>query len=193
MLIVDFLRHGALQGGVKYRGTLDEPLTKQGHRQMDEVWAKVNGEVTMIISSPLSRCAHPAGGWAEKNNIPLVVEDRIRELSYGDWEGLTASQIQQKFPHQLEAWREDPTDLTPPQGESMQHFSSRIQSFWHDLLEKYDSEHILIVAHSGSIRLLLTHALHAPIQSTRHFAMPYACWSRVQVVEEKTQLAFHAR
>lgn len=193
MLTVDFLRHGALQGGVKYRGTLDEYLTKQGRKQMDAVWAKVSGEVTKVISSPLSRCAYPAQDWASENHIPWVTSEAIAELNYGAWEGLTAQQIQQEFPSQLEAWRKDPTGLTPPQGESMQSFAARTLSFWTDLIAQNHDEHILIVGHSGSIRLLLMHALKAPIQSTRHLAMPYACWSRVKMVQGQAQLVFHAK
>lgn len=193
MLVIDFMRHGALKGGVKYRGTLDEALTEEGRTQMDEKWARVKHEVTMIIASPLSRCALPAQDWAAEGSVSLIIEDDIAELSYGAWEGLTALEIQQQFPNQLEAWRKDPTDLTPPQGEPMQHFASRIKSFWHDLLEKHEDGHVLIVAHSGSIRLLLAHALHAPIQSTRHLTMPYACWSRVEVVNKHAQLVFHAQ
>ncbi|HID37445.1 MAG TPA: cobalamin biosynthesis protein CobC [Ghiorsea sp.] len=194
MLVVDFLRHGELQGGIKYRGTLDEALTGNGRKQMEEVWAKVEQEVTMITCSPLSRCAQPAQAWAKEANIPLQLEQQIAELNYGLWEGLEAKQIQQQFPSQLEAWREDPTHLTPPQGESMQSFAKRTALFWQKLIQNHDDEHVLIVAHSGSIRLLLTHALAAPIKSTRHFAMPYACWSRVEIShKQQAQLVFHAR
>ena len=193
MLTIDFLRHGELEGGVKYRGALDEALTEDGRAQMDEIWGEVNGNITKIISSPLSRCAQPAQDWAAKSSVPLAIEDSIKELSYGLWEGLTAQEIQQQFPNQLEAWRKDPTDLTPPQGESMKSFAERTSAFWQYLLAGGKDEHVLIVAHSGSIRLLLAHALNAPIQTTRHLAMPYACWSRVQIKEKQVQLMFHAR
>ncbi len=193
MLRVDFLRHGALKGGVKYRGCLDEAITPEGRMQMDMVWAEVCSQVTKIISSPLSRCAIPAQDWANEKGVHCILDNRIKELSYGDWEGLTAAEIEHQYPNQLQAWRDDPTHLTPPNGESMQHFADRVLSFWHTLIQDHDDEHVLVVAHSGSIRLLLAYALGAPVKTTRHLAMPYACWSRVEVQGGQVWLQFHAR
>jgi len=192
MLTIDFLRHGALEGGIKYRGCLDDKLTPQGEDAMTKVWQDVNQHVTQIISSPLSRCANLAESWAVEQGVDCILDKRIQELSYGDWEGLTAAEIEQEYPNQLQAWRADPTHLSPPNGEPMQTFAARISDFWQALVLQQD-EHVLIVAHSGSIRLLLANALNAPIQTTRHLAMPYACWSRVQIKEKQAQLIFHAR
>ena len=193
MLIIDVLRHGALQGGVKYRGALDEALTQTGREAMDDVWQQLQHDVDTIMTSPLSRCAKPALSWAEQAGIPCVVEPAIQELSYGDWEGLTAEQIEQTYPGVLQAWRQDPTDMTPPNGESMLAFSQRIQSFLNTLVQQHQEGHILLVAHSGSIRMLIAHALQAPIVSTRHLSMPYACWSRLLVKEGHISLQFHAK
>jgi len=192
MLTIDFLRHGALEGGIKYRGCLDDKLTPQGEDAMTKVWQDVNQHVTQIISSPLSRCANLAESWAVEQGVDCMLDKRIQELSYGDWEGLTAAEIEQEYPNQLQAWRADPTHLSPPNGEPMQTFAARVSDFWQALVLQQD-EHVLIVAHSGSIRLLLANALNAPIQTTRHLAMPYTCWSRVQIKEKQAQLIFHAR
>lgn len=193
MLIIDLLRHGALQGGVKYRGALDEALTQAGRKAMDDVWQQLQGEVDTIISSPLSRCAEPASSWAAQVGMPCLIEPAIQELSYGDWEGMTAEQIEQAYPGVLQAWREDPTQMTPPKGESMLDFAKRTQVFLHHLIQNHKHGHVLLVAHSGSIRMLIAHALQAPIVSTRHLAMPYACWSRLMVDNGHISLQFHAR
>jgi alpha-ribazole phosphatase/probable phosphoglycerate mutase len=160
---------------------------------MHKVWENIKPEVTHIFSSPLSRCAEPALAWAKEADLSCNIDQRLKELSYGGWEGLTAAEIEQQFPGMLAAWREDPTHMTPPNGESMLDFAARTSSFLDDLLAEYGSGYILIVAHSGTIRLLLAHALGAPIESTRHLNMPYACWSRLQVSDEKLTLAFHHR
>ena len=194
MLTIDLLRHGALEGGVKYRGALDEALTQAGREAMDKVWQQLQGEVDTIICSPLSRCAEPALSWADKSGIPCVIEPAIQELSYGDWEGLTAEQIEYAYPGVLQAWRQDPTPMTPPNGESMLAFSDRIQSFFDDFIQKYEQGgHVLLVGHSGSIRMLIAHALQAPVVSTRHLSMPYACWSRLSVDSGHVSLRFHAK
>ncbi len=193
MLTIDLLRHGALQGGVKYRGTLDEALTPAGRKAMNDVWQQLQDEVDTIICSPLSRCAEPASSWATQAGISCVVEPAIQELSYGDWEGLTAEQIEYAYPGMLQAWRQDPTSMTPPNGESMLDFAKRTQVFLHHLIQEYEQGHVLLVAHSGSIRMLIAHALQAPIVSTRHLSMPYACWSRLSVDNGHISLQFHAK
>ncbi|MDQ6989968.1 MAG: histidine phosphatase family protein [Mariprofundaceae bacterium] len=193
MLTIDLLRHGALQGGVKYRGSMEEALTEQGRDSMNQVWAHIQQDVTSIISSPLSRCAEPAQSWAKERQIPCVIEPLLQELHYGEWEGLTAAEIEQHTPNQLAKWRQDPTLLSPPQGESMLLFAARVKQAWTQLLAQHQDGHILIVAHSGSMRLLLSLVLQAPIVSTRHLQMPYACWSRVQVKAQQASLCFHGK
>jgi len=193
MLTIDLLRHGALEGGVKYRGSMEEALTAQGRASMDSVWAKLQPKVTRIICSPLSRCAEPAQDWAAQAQIPCLIEPQIQELYYGDWEGLTAAEIEDLTPGLLAQWRADPTHMTPPHGEAMLDFSCRVNRFWQQLCQEHGPQHILLVGHSGSIRLLLAAALQAPIISTRHLHMPYACWSRMHVTPQHSSLCFHAK
>ena len=193
MLTIDLLRHGALQGGIKYRGSMDDPLTPQGLEAMEQVWGKVAHDVTKIISSPLSRCALPAQAWAKRSGIECLLEPSIQELHYGDWEGKTAAEISQSTPELLKQWRANPSGMTPPNGESMQAFAQRTRTFLQALIDQYDDEHLLLVTHSGTARILIAHALQAPIVSTRHLHMPYACWSRLQVNDGHASLLFHAK
>jgi len=90
-MIIDLLRHGELEGGVKYRGRVDDPLTDTGRRSMDRVWQQLGGDVDTIIASPLLRCAEPARDWAGQAGARLIIEDRIAEMHYGAWEGLKAA------------------------------------------------------------------------------------------------------
>ncbi len=193
MLTIDFLRHGELEGGIKYRGCMDDALTIQGRESMDKVWCAVADKVTQIISSPLRRCAVPAKDWAKQAGLVCQMDRRLQELAYGDWEGLTPADIEREYPRLFAAWRKDPTHLTPPHGESMHDFSRRVFSFMDELLSTHSDEHVLLVTHSGTMRLMLAYMLGAPIKSTRHLMMPYACWSRAQVEDGHARLVFHHR
>ena len=193
MVTIDLLRHGALEGGVKYRGSVDDPLTLSGRQAMEDVWAELAKDVTVIISSPLSRCAQPASDWAKASGAKLEIDDRVHELHYGLWEGKTAEEIEALYPGMLAKWRENPQGRIPPEGEAMDDFSERIALFLADIIARHQGEHVLVVGHSGSIRVLLAHALAAPVITTRHLDMPYACWSRLVHHQGQLVLKFHAR
>lgn len=190
---MDLLRHGELEGGVKYRGTVDDPLTQAGRASMDAVWNQLRSDIDLVLSSPLSRCLEPATEWARSVEIECMVDPRVAEMNYGEWEGLTSEEIIALYPGMLEQWRANPEGLQVPGGESVYQLRDRITSFWSDVCEKYDGRHLLVVAHSGSLRMLIACLLNAPIISTRHMQMPYGCWSRIETAESVSRLVFHNR
>jgi len=193
MITVDLLRHGALVGGVKYRGTMEEELTPAGRQAMDAVWQQLRSECDLIVSSPRSRCADAARAWAAEAGIECLIEPRVAEMAYGDWEGLTKEQIEQRFPGQLGPWRLDPTGKRPPNGESPEELQARVADWWGELLKKHDGRHLLVIGHSGSLRMLLAHVMQAPIVATRRVGMPYACWSRIVADGEDVVIEFMNR
>ncbi len=192
-MIVDLLRHGELEGGIRYRGHTDDPLTAAGQLAMEQVWHRLHQNVDVIITSPLCRCRNPATQWAEAAGIPVIADKRVAEMFYGAWEGLTREQIESGFPGMLQQWRQHPETMRIPEAETLQQLEKRIIEFWHALCDSHQDRHVLIVAHSGSMRMLLAHALNAPLAATRRLQMPYACWSRIVVKPPTTFLDFHNR
>ncbi|WP_100278752.1 histidine phosphatase family protein [Mariprofundus aestuarium] len=193
MLTMDLLRHGALEGGIKYRGQVDDPLTSAGRMDMDRVWSMVAGDVDTIVTSPLSRCAEPASAWAKEVGIECIIEPRVAEIHYGKWEGKTIPEIQAEYPGLLERWRKNPEGMRPPGGESPEEHRARLNNWWQEVCESHQNRHLLLVTHSGSMRMLLAHTLSAPIASTRNLSMPYGCWSRISYQNSSSQLLFHNR
>ncbi|MBF0282099.1 MAG: histidine phosphatase family protein [Zetaproteobacteria bacterium] len=192
-MLIDLLRHGELQGGVKYRGHHDDDLTEKGRLQMAQVWQEIKGEIDAIYTSPLNRCCTMAMQWSHDAAIPCHIDTRIAEIYYGAWEGLTLAEIEQRDPLLIEQWRNNPQGLTPPDGESMSAFEQRVRSFWLEIQQYHDAgERLLVVAHSGTNRMLLALALGGGVSLTRHLAMPYACHSQLYVNGKAHGLMFHA-
>lgn len=177
---VDLLRHGALVGGLRYRGSIEADLTAEGRAAMDAVWGLIGEQVDAIVSSPLGRCRKPAEQWAAHSDIPCEVVDDFREMHYGAWEGLSAEEIEQDFPGMLARWRENPVGMQIPGAETVEAFAARVVQAWEKMLRAHTGHRLLLVGHSGTQRIILAHVLGAPLQATRRFAMPYAAWSRVQ-------------
>jgi len=179
MITIDLLRHGALEGGIKYRGKVDDPLTSEGRLAMDQVWQQWCADVDVMITSPLSRCATPARAWSAQAGIGCMIEPRLAEIDYGVWEGKTMATIQLEYPGMLERWRADPTGMRPPGGESPEELRTRLADWWDEARVQFEGKHILVVAHSGSLRMLIALLLNQSIAYTRSIDMPYACLHRL--------------
>jgi len=176
---IDLLRHGALEGGIRYRGNTEAVLTRAGRKAMDAVWHELHGSIDAIVTSPLSRCRQPAETWAKEAGIPCRIEPNIREMDYGAWEGLSKEEIEARFPGMLSRWRENPVGMQIPDAERIEDFARRVLKGWEAILRESVGKHVLVVAHSGSLRVILAHVLGAPLPAIQRFSMPYASWSRV--------------
>jgi len=191
--VVDLLRHGELEGGVRYRGKTEATLTPSGRCRMEAVWRELAGDIQALVSSPLTRCREPAEAWAASAGVPLLIEPRLREMEYGAWEGLTREEIETRFPGMLARWRLNPVGIQIPQAEDFEAFARRVLAGWRDMLRAGQKRHVLVVAHSGPLRVILTHVLDAPLSAVRRMDMPYGCWSRVRYVDGCAQLEFFNR
>ncbi len=189
---IHLLRHGELEGGMRYRGRLHSPLTTQGEAQMHRVWQQLADRVDMIYSSPLQRCHDIAYGWSQQAGLPFVADQRIQELDYGEWEGLDLEQLLAREGETIVQWRRNPEGMCPPGGESMDAFRQRVQSFCDDLHARRDQyAEVLIVGHSGSLRMLLQLLLDLSSAAVRKFHVPFACWSCLQLEDDGAKLVFH--
>lgn len=178
-MVIDLLRHGALEGGLRYRGSIEAELTPIGRADMDAVWARIADSVDIILTSPLGRCLKPAQEWAEQKGIACEVVDDFREMHYGEWEGLSAEEIEQRFPGMLVRWRKNPVGIQIPGAELIEDFAERVARAWEGVLRAHAGQHVLLVGHSGTLRIIMAHVLDAPLSTTRRFSVPYAAWSQV--------------
>lgn len=159
---IDLLRHGETQGGSRFRGSTDDPLTDIGLHQMrmatagDRSWNRV-------ISSPLKRCAAFATVFARQHSLPLTFDERIKEIHFGAWEGLTATELMAEDPDALARFWADPDESPPPGGESLSCFQVRVLDAWKNLVHSDSGQKTLLVTHGGVIRILLCHVQQRPI------------------------------
>lgn len=187
---VDLLRHGELEGGIRYRGSIEDDLTPVGRAQMDAVWRELAQRVEVIVTSPLRRCLEPVREWAGDAGIPYMVEDRLREMHYGAWEGLSRHEIEERYPGVLAQWRVNPEGIRIPGAEHIEAFADRVKGGWREVLHQHHGRHVLLVAHSGTLRVILAEALKASLPATRQFSMPYASWSRIVQEGDRSLLEY---
>lgn len=177
---IDLLRHGEPEGGDKYRGSVDDPLSKAGWAQMRKaVWGKRPWD--RIVTSPLKRCSEFARELGEECKVPVEIEEDFREMSFGDWEGRTREAILADDRDRLVSFWKNPFENPPPNGEPLDQLQKRVAHAWAEIVEAYPGAHILLVAHGGVIRMLLGEALGMPMDNLSRILVPYACVSRVRV------------
>lgn len=151
---ITLLRHGETVSGQCYIGHLDVALSDLGRKQMEVSIADRDGW-DVIVTSSLIRCAEYSGQLAQRLNIPVVTEADFCEIGFGVWEGLDAKIIQARYPEQYHAFLNNPEESPPPDGESLLIFQQRVLTAWRSLQQQYAGQKILLVAHGGTIRVLL--------------------------------------
>lgn len=194
---VDLLRHGTPEGGARYRGHLDDPLSPEGWRQMR---AAVGSSVPWqrVVSSPLIRCAAFAGEFAAGHALPLRLDEGFKEISFGDWEGRRIAEVFETEAAAVSRYWQDPVAHTPPGAEPLRDFSRRVIAAWDRSLAAHSGEHLLLVTHGGVIRAILAHVLGMPLSAVLRLEVPVAALSRIRIQPDVNgrpapSLVFHAR
>lgn len=159
-LQIDLLRHGETTLSHTLRGHLDDDLTEQGWLQMQStiqqyITTPVDWDV--IISSPLRRCRCFAEHLANQLGLPMLVNEHIKEMYFGDWEGISTQAIYEAEPEQLANFWQFPTQYHAPNGESLIQFQQRVMCGFDEIYEqmqRQDWNKALVVTHGGVIKLL---------------------------------------
>jgi phosphoserine phosphatase len=159
-------RHGETPWNAegRYQGQIDIPLSDNGIRQAKLLGERLNSvSITKAIASPLVRAKATAelalGGG---RSAMLQFEDGLKEIAHGDWEGLLASEIRERDPERLLAWREKPESVLMPGigGENLQMVFDRAWPAFTSVCEDLnDDDTLLVVAHDAVNRVLLCNIL----------------------------------
>jgi probable phosphoglycerate mutase len=156
---IDVIRHGEPVGGRRYRGHgVNDPLTEKGWQQM---WGAVAdcSDWQHIASSPLSRCLDFAQQLSKKLRIGYSADDRLKEIGFGTWEGLTPDEIIANDIDALKQFYKDPIRNRPEGAEPLESFSSRVWDAYEDISRKHVNEKVLIVGHAGVVRAITANIL----------------------------------
>lgn len=163
---LDLLRHGETALSHTLRGHTDDELTENGWLQMQlTIQQYVAGGTNwdVIFSSPLQRCHVFAINLAEQLEIHLQLNMHIKEMYFGDWEGISTQSIYDNEPELLANFWQFPTKYHAPNGESLEQFLQRVQVGFdeiHTQMKIHQWNRALVVTHGGVIKLLTCLARH---------------------------------
>ncbi|MEU3408772.1 bifunctional RNase H/acid phosphatase [Streptomyces sp. NPDC006670] len=179
------LRHGetALTPQKRFSGSggTDPELSPAGRRQAAAVAEALaaRGTVQAVVSSPLRRCRETAQAVADRLGLPVTVEEGLRETDFGAWEGLTFSEVRERFPDDLQAWLDSPKAAPTGGGESFAAVTRRVSATRDRLLSAYAGRTVLLVTHVTPVKTLVRLALGAPPESLFKMELSAASLSAV--------------
>jgi len=187
---LDLMRHGEPVGGRRYRGQIDDPLSEKGWAQMHAALGE-SVPWTQIVSSPLQRCRAFAESLAERHGLPLTLDERLKEVGFGVWEGKSAAEIEQDAPGTLAQFRADPINARPAGAEPLADFHARVAAGMEDLLAQHAGRHVLLVGHAGVMRMALAWALRIPLENAYRIEVATASLTRLRFEAGRASLIFH--
>ena len=175
---VYLIRHGQVVGHEtpSYNGHADVALTEYGLSQYQQLSERLQSEgITACYSSDLSRCALGAGIICQQLGITPQLDPRLRELNIGIWEGMTWSEIVAKYPEEWHARLADIVNHRVPGGENLLDLAGRALPALKEMVAAHRGENVLLVGHGGINRVLLLHAIGAPLSSLFNIEQKYGC------------------
>jgi broad specificity phosphatase PhoE len=173
LLRLHLLRHGqtnASRGNLFCGRRLDPPLTDEGAAMaMSFAAAYRDKRWTAIYSSPLVRAVTTAAPLADAVGLPIQTRDGFAEIDYGEWDGLTASEVSERFHVQYERWTADPAWNPPTGGESAVALAQRVTREL-EAIERahHEGGNVLIVAHKATIRVAICALLGVDVGRFRY-------------------------
>jgi broad specificity phosphatase PhoE/ribonuclease HI len=179
---VILVRHGSTvhSPSRRYSGRNDLPLSELGEKQASALAERAGsfGPVSAVITSPLPRARQTAAAMAAVLNVALEVADGLIETDFGEWEGLSGDEVKAKWPAEHAAWLAS-VDVAPPGGETFSAVATRVHRTLTEIVAAHAGETVVLVSHVTPIKVLLTHALDAPLSSIFRIFLDTASISRV--------------
>ena len=135
MIHLLLVRHGQTDWNEqhRYQGQTDIPLNDTGREQASTVVPRMKAyDIDAVYASDLKRARETAEIVSRETGVEVRSDPRLRELSFGVFEGLTFDEIGEQWPDELSAWIADRSS-TPPGGEPMDRFVARLREFLADI------------------------------------------------------------
>ena len=176
------IRHGETEANVKgiFQGNTDFPLNENGIKLARLTGQALKGvKFQKCFSSPLLRAAQTAEAVLEESGntaCPIIYDDRLREIQFGEWEGKKMRHGECEVPEEdVRLFFRDPFRLPAfPGGEDVYQVCNRTQSFLQKLAANEEEGTFLVATHGCAFRAMLNFLYDDPADFW-HGGVPYNC------------------
>lgn len=149
------IRHGQTEWNTlgKFQGCSDIKLSQEGILQAEYLSRHLNGNFDCIYSSPLKRARKTSEIIAKDTGKQPIIVNNLREINYGEWEGLTAQEIINNYKEEYIKWRTDTKEGPLCGGDlSLKNVCERARDTLTNIVNKNRYKKIAVVAHGGIIK-----------------------------------------
>ncbi len=181
------IRHGEIAGSeiFRYNGQTDVPLTPKGLDQYHLLAERLKEvQVSACYTSDLTRCVQGAEILTAGRSIPFHAKKELRELSFGDWEGMAFTELAERFP---EAWKnrlKGFVEFRAPGGENLLDLRDRVVPEIQEIIARHIGEEVFVIGHGGVNRIILLDAVGAPPSSMFRIEQEYGCLNIIDYYED---------
>lgn len=152
------IRHGAtvLSAEDRFAGSTDVELSEEGRRQARALGERLASEtIAALYASPMRRTLDTATLVGRPHGLEPTGEPALREIDHGRWEGLTRSEVEERFAAEYAAWELDPVTFAPQGGEAGVAVMARALPVVRAIVERHAGSTVAVVSHKATIRLVL--------------------------------------
>lgn len=184
---VYLVRHGETEWNAsgKYQGCMDIALSKEGILQAEYVKKRFDKSFHCIYTSPLKRALQTAHIISQSTGTSIVVSKELREINFGEWEGLTINEIKDKYPREFNNWKTDEISADLVGGDlSLKNASVRARNEILRIVSENKGKKIIIVAHGGIIKAGLLGIFHWKMTMYHKLALGNTSVSRLSFDED---------
>ena len=187
------IRHGqtAASRDNRFSGSLDPPLTPAGEA-MAQAFASAYASIEWdaIYASPMLRTRQTAEPLCRLTGVPATVEDGLKEIGYGEWEGLKQDEVRARWPEAFAYWADDVASRGTPGGETAFHVAARAMRVVEAVRTRHAQGNVLLVSHKATLRIITCALLGLDVRLFRQrLAQPVGAVTVFSVTNSTAQLS----
>ena len=168
------MRHGETSMAGLFCGHSDPPLNDAGREQIGLAVSMLGQRPDVIYTSDLIRARQSAELIASHFDLTVHLRPGLREIGFGAWEGLSWTQIEERFPSDAQAWIGCYPQGVIPAGEPYNTFQMRVRQEMRFLLAEAEVQSLVAITHGGFIRTALTELYSLPHVEAHRRSAHYA-------------------
>ena len=184
MVKLILVRHALTVDNQKSRlsGHIDSSISEEGKEQIDKITNYLKDfDIDKIYTTTSSRTKDTVKKLSELKSIEIIEKESLKEISFGDFEGLTFDEIKDKYPKEFQDMIEKGYEYKYPNGESLIDSYNRVCIELDNIISNSDDRTILICSHGGTIRNIITYLISNSYKYHWNFKIDNASVSVVEV------------